>query len=78
MNIKDKVLVVEDEKGISGFIRAILTANGYDVILAHTGAEAFSMISSHCPDLIVLDLGLPDMDGMTILRSVRELSLIHI
>ena len=38
MNIKDKVLVVEDEKGISGFIRAILTANGYDVILAHTGA----------------------------------------
>ena len=71
MNIKDKVLVVEDEKGISGFIRAILTANGYDVILAHTGAEAFSMISSHCPDLIVLDLGLPDMDGIEVLRSLR-------
>ena len=72
MNIKDKVLVVEDEKGISGFIRAILTANGYDVILAHTGAEAFSMISSHCPDLIVLDLGLPDMDGMNIISAVRQ------
>ena len=76
MNIKDKVLVVEDEKGISGFIRAILTANGYDVILAHTGAEAFSMISSHCPDLIVLDLGLPDMDGMTILRQWTQIPIV--
>ena len=46
MNIKDKVLVVEDEKGISGFIRAILTANGYDVILAHTGAESSTSV---CP-----------------------------
>ena len=55
MNIRDKILVVEDEKSISGFIKTILTGNGYDVILAHTGAEAFSMISSHCPDLVVLD-----------------------
>ena len=78
MNIKDKVLVVEDEKGISGFIRAILTANGYDVILAHTGAEAFSMIISHCPDLIVLDLGLPDMDGMNIISAVRQWTQIPI
>ena len=78
MNIKDKVLVVEDEKGISGFIRAILTANGYDGILAHTGAEAFSMISSHCPDLIVLDLGLPDMDGMNIISAVRQWTQIPI
>ena len=72
MTIKDKVLVVEDEKSISGLIRAILTANGYDVIMAGTGGEAFSMISSHCPDLVVLDLGLPDMDGMDILKTVRS------
>ena len=72
MTIKDKILVVEDEKSISGLIRTILTANGYDVIAAATGAEAFSMISSHCPDLVVLDLGLPDMDGMEIIRSVRS------
>ena len=51
MTIKDRVLVVEDEKSISGLIKAILTANGYDVITASTGNEAFSMISSHCPDL---------------------------
>ena len=72
MNIKDKVLVVEDEKSISGFIRAILTSNGYDVIIARSGSEAFSMISSHCPDIVVLDLGLPDMDGMDIIESVRQ------
>ncbi|MBO5555798.1 MAG: response regulator transcription factor [Oscillospiraceae bacterium] len=72
MNIRDKILVVEDEKSISGFIRAILTTNGYDVIIAHTGNEAFSMISSHCPDLVVLDLGLPDIDGMNIIEAVRQ------
>ncbi len=72
MNIKDKVLVVEDEKSISGFIRAILSSNGYDVIIARSGSEAFSMISSHCPDLVVLDLGLPDIDGMQIIETVRQ------
>jgi len=72
MNIRDKVLVVEDEKSISGFIRTILKGNGYDVILAESGSEAFSMISSHCPDLIVLDLGLPDIDGMEIIDAVRR------
>ncbi len=72
MNIRDKILVVEDEKSISSFIRAILSSNGYDVIIAHSGNEAFSMISSHCPDLVVLDLGLPDMDGMKIIETVRQ------
>ena len=74
MNVRDKILVVEDEKSISGFIRAILSSNGYDVIAAHSGSEAFSMISSHCPDLVVLDLGLPDMDGSEIIHSVRSWS----
>ena len=72
MAIKDKILIVEDEKSISGFIKAILTSNGFDVIVAHSGAEAFSMISSHCPDLVLLDLGLPDMDGIQIIESVRQ------
>ena len=72
MNIRDRILVVEDEKSISSFIRAILTSNDYEVLIAHTGSEACSMISSHCPDLVVLDLGLPDMDGMDIIASVRH------
>ena len=72
MIIKDKVLIIEDERGISSFIKAILNENGYDVLLASTGSEAFSMISSHCPDLIILDLGLPDIDGVNIIDSVRQ------
>ena len=72
MTIRDKILIVEDEKSISGFIRTILVGNGYDVIIAHTGTEAYSMISSHCPDLVVLDLGLPDVDGIEIIESVRQ------
>ena len=74
MKIKGKVLVVEDEQSISNFISAILGANGYDTLVAETGAEALSMISSHCPDLIILDLGLPDMDGLGVLREVRSWS----
>ena len=72
MKIKDKVLIVEDEQSISNFISMILTANGYDTIVVRSGEEALTMISSHCPDLIVLDLGLPDMDGIEVLKSVRS------
>lgn len=74
MKIKDKVLIVEDEQSISNFISMILTANGYDTIIVRSGEEALTMISSHCPDLIVLDLGLPDMDGLEVLKSVRKWS----
>ena len=78
MNIRDKVLRVEDERTIRSFMQAILTANGYDVLMAGTGAMANTMIASHCPDIIILDLGLPDMDGMTILRNVRKWSKVPI
>lgn len=74
MNIREKILVVEDEKNIAHFISAVLNTNGYEAMQARTGEEALSMISSHCPDLIILDLGLPDMDGMEILRSLRSWS----
>ena len=74
MDIKDRVLVVEDDKSIRNFFRTILEANNYDVIMADTGAEAYSMITSQCPDVVILDLGLPDMDGIKILKSVREWS----
>ena len=74
MKIKDRVLIVEDDAHISGFISTILTANDYDVITARTGSEAITTITSHCPDVILLDLGLPDMDGAGILSFVREWS----
>ena len=72
MTVRDKILVVEDEKTISSLIRTILVTNGYEVISAASGAEALSMISSHCPELVVLDLGLPDMDGLELIRSARS------
>lgn len=69
---KEKILIVEDERNICKFLTAVLTANNYDAIASHTGADAYIMITSHCPDLILLDLGLPDIDGLSILSAVRE------
>ena len=74
MNIREKILVVEDEKSIAHFISTVLANNGYEAMQARSGSEAISMISSHCPDLIILDLGLPDMDGLDILRQLRSWS----
>ena len=78
MKIREKILVIEDEQTIRNFMQAVLTANDYDVLLARTGAMGESMIASHCPDVIILDLGLPDMDGMSILQSVRQWSKVPI
>lgn len=78
MPIRQKVLIVEDEHSIRNFISTILTANGFDVITAHNGQEAYSLLTSHCPDAVILDLGLPDMDGMKIIKAVREWSKLPI
>ena len=72
MDIKDRVLVIEDDKSIRNFFRTVLEANNYDVLIATTGAEGYSMVTSQCPDVMILDLGLPDMDGMSILKNVRQ------
>jgi len=72
MTNKQKILIVEDEQSIINFVTAVLNANGYDVILAKTGAQAQTMVTSHCPDLVLLDLGLPDMDGIEIIKFIRS------
>lgn len=74
---KNKILIIEDDVGISRFIKASL-AQSYEVLEASTGNEALSIISSHCPDLILLDLGLPDMDGTEIITSVRSWTAVPI
>ena len=74
MNPKFSVLVIEDEKSILDFIVKSLTAHGYKVTPATTGREALSLITSLCPDIILLDLGLPDMDGCKIIEEVRTWS----
>lgn len=71
MKIREKILIVEDEQTICNFLTAVLTANDYDPLIAGNAAQTRSMIASHCPDLILLDLGLPDGDGMEVLRYVR-------
>ncbi|HPX93595.1 MAG TPA: response regulator transcription factor [Bacillota bacterium] len=71
MSIKNTVLLIEDEEYIARVIETVLRANGYRVITAHSGAIANSLIPSHIPDLVLLDLGLPDLDGIDILKSLR-------
>ena len=75
MNNKYKILLVEDEHNISMLIMTMLESSGYQVIRAGTCALAKTLFVSHCPDLVLLDLGLPDMDGMTFLEDVRKDSL---
>ena len=75
MAVRGKVLIVEDDRAICSFMRRVLEANGYESIIVGTGREALSMLTSHCPDVVILDLGLPDMDGMTFLKEVRKNSL---
>ena len=71
---KFTVLVVEDEKNICDFISKVLTSHDYRVSCASTGKEALSLASSLCPDIILLDLGLPDLDGIEVIQKIRSWS----
>ena len=70
-----KILVVEDEPNINEFVCTLLEVGGYQVVSALSGGSAMLLFNSHRPDLIILDLGLPDMDGLNVLKHVRESSL---
>ena len=72
------ILVVEDERNIRNFMKTILTSNNYTVLTATTGEEAMALLSSHCPDLVLLDLGLPDTDGQMFIQAVRRWSQVPI
>lgn len=78
MNNKYKILLVEDDKNIRTVIVALLEASDYQVIQAETGAFAKTLFSCYQPDVIILDLGLPDMDGMAFLQFVRQESLVPV
>ena len=71
-NNKYKILIVEDEANIRSFIKANLETSDYQVLCAETCALGIMMYASHRPDLIVLDLGLPDRDGLDLIQKVRE------
>ena len=74
MNENSTILVIEDDKYISHFIDLSLTKEGYRVIVAESGSEGMFMFSSYHPSIVLLDLGLPDRDGVDILRELRTFS----
>lgn len=78
MTTGPKVLIVDDEPQIRRFLRASLQAHDYDVIEAETGKEGIRACTVQKPDLLILDLGLPDMDGLDVVKSVREWSTVPI
>lgn len=76
--MKPRVLVVDDEPPIQRFLKPALQASGYDVLIAETGRQALHAIATAAPDLVVLDLGLPDMDGKEVLEAVRQFSQVPV
>ena len=69
-----RVLVVDDENSIRRYLRAALSAQGFTVYEAANGEEAVSAVLNNRPDIIILDLGLPDFDGIEVTRRLREWS----
>lgn len=78
MNNKTTILVVEDEPIICNYIATTLSTHNYKVLKCDRGKDAIALIPSHCPDVVLLDLGLPDMDGLEVLKEVRQWSSIPI
>lgn len=78
MSTKISILVIEDEKSMCSYITTFLNKDNYLVTSALTGKEGLSLTASLCPDVILLDLGLPDMDGCEVLRQLRSWSRIPV
>lgn len=74
MNPKYSILLIEDEESIRSFISTTLKNQGYKITTASCGKDGLHLCASLCPDIILLDLGLPDIDGMTIIEKLREWS----
>ncbi len=74
MTNKQTILVIEDEKNIGNYMETIMVSNHYKVLRAMNGMAGLSMCTSHHPEVILLDLGLPDIDGMEVLARIRAFS----
>ena len=75
---KFTIVMIEDEKNICNFIESALERHDYKVNTAYNGRDGLALINSLCPDVILLDLGLPDLDGIDIIKSVRSWTSIPI
>lgn len=74
MILKPVILIVEDEKPISKFIKVSLETQGYECIEVSNGNNAITLVYSRNPDVIILDLGLPDIDGTEVIRKVKDIT----
>lgn len=75
---KQTILIIEDEKNIGTYIETVVVSNDYRAVRALNGTSGLSLCASHHPDLVLLDLGLPDIDGMEVLKKIREQSAIPV
>ena len=76
--MNDLILIVEDDPYISHFLNMSLQQEGYQMIMTSKGQEAMKLFYQHHPDIIILDLGLPDIDGVDILKEIRDYSSVPI
>lgn len=72
MNNNAMILVVEDEKAIRNFMKISLDTQGYRILESSNGSDALALVMSYNPEIIILDLGLPDMDGIEVIRRIRQ------
>ena len=78
MNTRASIIIIEDEKNICSFIETILEAHGYVTSTATNGNDGIALIASTKPSVVLLDLGLPDIDGLEVIRRVRLWSTVPI
>lgn len=78
MSNKIQILLIEDEETICSFISSVLSSYDYKVVIGKNGKEGLTIAASYCPNIILLDLGLPDIDGIEVLRKLREWSHVPI
>ena len=69
-----KILVIDDEQGIRDLLETLLRRKGYDVVLAANGQKGLEVFRRERPDVVVLDLNMPGMDGLTVLQEIRNLN----
>ena len=78
MAAKGKVLIIEDDVAIMSLMSRVLEANNYETVCVQSGRAAINLLASHCPDVVLLDLGLPDIDGIDVLDQLRSWSQIPV
>ncbi len=78
MDTPTQILIIEDEPGIADTLEYVLKTEGFGVLWGRTGAEGLALIADRCPALVVLDIGLPDMNGFEVLKKIRSTSRVPV